>query len=90
METNKKRGLIFRKDYRPEYGLPIVKGQGEGRRNKMEELVEMGFITREQLDSARNYQRKKGCKLGIALMEMGIVTPQIMEKFAERVLKAFY
>lgn len=53
----------------------------------MQELVDMGFITQQQLDRAKGYQRKNGCKIGIALMELGIVTPHMMEKFAERVLK---
>jgi hypothetical protein len=52
----------------------------------MEELVKMGYLTGEQYQKALAYQKQKKCKIGIALMELGMVNDKIMEHFARKVL----
>ncbi len=52
----------------------------------MQELVKMGYLTGEQYRKAMVYQQQKRCKIGIALMELGMINDKIMEQFAKRML----
>ena len=52
----------------------------------MEELVKMGYLTGDQFRKALAYQQKNKCKIGIALMELGMVNDKIMQHFAKRVI----
>jgi hypothetical protein len=52
----------------------------------MEELVKMGYLTADQYGKALAYQKKRGCKIGVALMELGFVNDRIMQHFARRIL----
>ncbi|MEO5333921.1 MAG: hypothetical protein H7839_18055, partial [Magnetococcus sp. YQC-5] len=47
-------------------------------------LVETGLISTEQLQQALAYQDKTGAKLGEALVHLGAITEQALEKFLTR------
>lgn len=53
----------------------------------MEEYIKAGYITRKQLETAREYQRSNGCKIGVALLTLGFITCDQVQDYAEHVIE---
>ena len=44
-------------------------------------LIDNEEITQEQLDKALHYQKEKGGKIGVILVEMGFTTVTVLKKY---------
>jgi hypothetical protein len=52
----------------------------------MEDLVRLGYITKQQFEHAKKYQSKHACKIGEALLDLGYVNGRMMAAYVKRIV----
>lgn len=52
----------------------------------MDQLIEMGYITRRQLKVAQKYRTRHNCKVGQALLDLGFITSADVEDYVKGII----